>query len=251
MVEIDKIYNECALKLMARMDNQSVDLIITSPPYNMRTRIRDGKYTKREKSEHFSKKYKYFSDDLPVDEFYTFHCNVMNEMLRISKIICYNIQLVTGSKEAFLKMIGDYNRYIKDIIIWDKGYGQPAMHSNVLNSCYEMILILESDARAGRVISNSYFDRGTFDNIMRISRNMNIIDGHSAVFPEKLVESLILAFSNKGDVVYDPFLGTGTVTVVANTLDRHYIGSGITEEYYQYAVNRMNNCIYLKNNNFF
>ena len=58
MVEIDKIYNECALKLMARMDNQSVDLIITSPPYNMRTRIRDGKYTKREKSEHFSKKYK-------------------------------------------------------------------------------------------------------------------------------------------------------------------------------------------------
>ena len=142
-MRLDIIYNEDCIETMAKMPDKFIDLVVTSPPYNMRTRIRNGKYTTREKIEHFSKKYKHFDDALPINNFYEFHSKVLNELLRISKIVYYNFQIVTGSKEAFFKIIGDFNKDIKDIIIWDKGSGQPAMHGMVLNSCYEMILILE------------------------------------------------------------------------------------------------------------
>ncbi len=105
-MESNKIHNECCLDTLKRFEDKSIDLVVTSPPYNMRTRIRNGKYTTREKSEHFSKKYKHFDDALPIEEFYSFHSEVLNELLRVSKIVCYNFQIVTGSKEAFFKIIG-------------------------------------------------------------------------------------------------------------------------------------------------
>jgi site-specific DNA-methyltransferase (adenine-specific)/modification methylase len=240
-MEINKIYHENCLDTLKRMPNKFVDLVVTSPPYNMRTRIRNGVYTTREKSEHFSKKYKHFSDDLPIDEFYSFHTEVLNELLRVSKIICYNFQIVTGSKEAFFKIIGNFNRDIKDIIIWDKGNGQPAMHGMVLNSCYEMILIFEDDKRAGRAIQNAKFNRGEMNNILRIGRGEKVFDGHSAVFPEMLAGQLIKAFSEEGNLIYDPFIGSGTTGIVAQKLNRNYIGSEITEEYYNMAKQRIQN----------
>lgn len=238
-IETNKLYNENCLDTLNKITDKSIDLVVTSPPYNMRTRIRNGKYTTREKSEHFSKKYKHFSDDLPIDEFYNFHNKVLKELLRASKIVCYNFQIVTGSKEAFFKIIGDFSKDIKDIIIWDKGSGQPAMHEMVLNSCYEIILILEDDQKAGRVIQNAKFKRGEMNNILRIGRGERIIDSHGAVYPEKLVAELILAFSNKNDLVYDPFMGSGTTAIVCNKLNRNWIGSEISSEYYKIALSRI------------
>jgi len=241
MIELNKIYNENCLDTMAKMPNNFIDLTVTSPPYNMRTRIRNGEYTTKEKSEHFSKKYKHFDDALPIDEFYEFHKNVLYELLRVSKIVCYNFQIVTGSKEAFFKIIGDFNKYIKDIIIWDKGSGQPAMHEMVLNSCYEMVLILESDKKAGRVIQNAKFKRGEMNNILRIGRGKKVSDIHGAIFPEQLPSILISSFSEKESLIYDPFIGSGTTGLVASKLDRNYIGSEISEEYCKIAEERISN----------
>jgi len=240
-VENNKIYNECCLNTMYKMPDNFIDLVVTSPPYNMRTRIRNGKYTTREKSEHFSKKYKHFDDALTIDDFYKFHSTVLIELLRVSKIVCYNFQIVTGSKEAFFKIIGDFNKYIKDIIIWDKGSGQPAMHGMVLNSCYEMVLILESDKRAGRSIQNAKFKRGEMNNILRIGRGKKISDVHGAIFPEQLPLILINAFSNKGDLVYDPFMGSGTTAISSIKENRNYIGSEISKEYCDIIEERINN----------
>ena len=89
------------------------------------------------------------------------HKNILSELLRVSKVVCYVIQIVTGSKEAFFKIIGDFSEDIKDIIIWDKGSGQPAMHEKILNSSYELILVLEDDKNNGRLINNAQFKRGT------------------------------------------------------------------------------------------
>jgi len=197
----------------------------------MRTRIRNGKYTTREKTEHFSKKYKHFDDALSIEDFYEFHSFVLKELLRVSKIVCYNFQIVTGSKEAFFKIIGDFNKDIKDIIIWDKNTGQPAMHQQVLNSCYEMILVLEDDKKAGRLIQNAKFKRGEMNNILRIGRGKKISDIHGAIFPEELPDILIKAFSNEGDVVLDPFAGSGTTLVSAKKNNRKYVGIEISSEY--------------------
>lgn len=221
------------------MPDKFVDLVITSPPYNMRTRIRNGKYSTREKGEHFSKKYKYFGDDLPIDDFYSFHSKVLRELIRVAKIVCYNFQIVTGSKEAFFKIIGDFNRDIKDIIIWDKGSGQPAMHEKVLNNCYEIILIIEDDNKAGRAIQNARFSRGEMNNILRIGKGKKVVDEHSAVFPERLAGELIKGFSEEGNLIYDPFIGVGTTAIVAKKLNRNYIGSEIIYEYSRIAEKRI------------
>lgn len=226
------------------MTDKFIDLVVTSPPYNMRTRIRNGQYTTREKSEHFSKKYKHFDDALPINEFYEFHSSVLKELLRVSKIVCYNFQIVTGSKEAFFKIIGDFNKDIKDIIIWDKNTGQPAMHGQVLNSCYEMILVLEDDKKCGRVIQNAKFKRGEMNNILRIGRGKKVSDIHGAIFPEQLPFDLMNAFSNEGALIYDPFMGSGTTALVAKKLGRNYIGSEISSEYCQIINNRLQTSLF-------
>jgi len=240
-MEINKIYNENCLDTLKRMPEKFVDLVVTSPPYNMRIRIRNGEYTTREKIEHFSKKYKHFDDALPINEFYEFHSEVLKELLRVSKIVCYNFQIVTGSKEAFFKIIGDFNKDIKDIIVWDKNSGQPAMHEQVLNSCYEMILVMEDDKKCGRVIQNAKFKRGEMNNILRLGRGKKVSDIHGAIYPEILVGELIMAFSEKGNLIYDPFMGSGTTGIVSHKLDRNWIGSEIAEEYCNIANKRIEN----------
>jgi site-specific DNA-methyltransferase (adenine-specific) len=238
-LELNKIHCMGCLDGLNLLEDNSVDLVFTSPPYNMRLRIRNGKYTEREKAEHFSKKYDYFNDALPLNDFYDFHKKVLKELLRVSKVVCYNFQIVTGSKEAFFKIIGDFNQQIKDVLIWDKGHGQPAMNEKVTNSCYEFILVLESDEKKGRMIRNATFERGKFNNILRVGRSRSISNSHGAVFPIKLAQEIISNFSNKTDLVLDPFMGSGTTAVACKQLGREFIGFEICEEYCKIANKRL------------
>lgn len=230
-MEINRIYNESCLDTLARMPDRFVDLVVTSPPYNMRLRVSKGKYTFREKTKHMSKEYDHFDDALPIEEFYSFHKQVLSELLRVSKIVCYNFQIVTGSKEAFFRLIGDFSPYIRDIIVWDKGHGEPAMHPSVMNACHEFILVLEPEGVPGRGISNVYFERGKMENILRIPKNRKGGSGHGAVFPLELPKALISAFSPERGLVYEPFAGQGTTCVAAVELDRNFIGSELVEEF--------------------
>jgi len=232
------IQGDC-LEQLKKLEDQSVDLIVTSPPYNMRTRIRNGQYTIREKSEHFSKKYSNFSDDLSIEDYQRFHTDCLNEMLRVSKIVCWNFQIVTGSKEAIFKIIGEFAEKIKDIIIWDKSWGQPAMHEKVLNSSYELILILENDNKKGRVIQNSKFKRGILSNIFRINKKGERFKGHGATFPVELPEKLIKNFSSNGDTILDPFMGSGTTGIACQNTGRDFIGIELDPEYFKIAEARM------------
>lgn len=226
------------MEVIKGFQNESFDTIITSPPYNMRTRVQNGQYTKREKSEHFSKKYSEFPDDLPIEEYYELHKSMIKEMLRVAKTVFINIQLVTGSKEAWFKLIGDYATSIKDVFIWDKGHGQPAMHEGVANRGYELILILESNASAGRMFSNSTFARGEMQDIWRLGKGgSGQIKGHSALFPENLVAKIINNF--KCDTVLDPFMGSGTTLVAASKLGKKAIGIDISEKYCLIASQRL------------
>lgn len=241
---IEKVRNEIivgdCLEVMKKLPDKCVDLVLTSPPYNMRTRIRNGQYTTREKSEHFSKKYKHFDDALPIEDFYTFHKQILEQLLSKSKIIFYNFQIVTGSKEAFFRIVGEFSKNIKDIIIWDKGLGQPAMHTGVLNSCYELILVIEPDNKAGRVIQTSYFNRGEMPNLWKI-QNKKVNREHRAVFPLELAEKIISNFSKPENLILDPFIGTGTTAVACKQLNRNFIGIEISPEYCKIAEQRLKN----------
>ncbi|MDA9636323.1 site-specific DNA-methyltransferase [SAR86 cluster bacterium] len=240
-MKLNKIYEEDCLSTLKKMKDDSVDVVITSPPYNMNLRIRNGKYCSRQIVKEISTKYTEFSDNLPIDEYNEFHTNVLKELLRVSNLIFYNIQIVTGSKRSIFKMIGEFSENLKEIIVWDKGNGQPAMQQQVLNRRTELILVFEKDYPISRQFrKRGEFKRGTLDDLWLIKRGKKVGgENHGAVFPEELVSTILENFSKEDDIIYDPFMGTGTTAVVAKQLNRKFIGSEISQRYIEIAEERL------------
>lgn len=239
-MRLNKIYNEDCLKTLSRMKDDSIDIVITSPPYNMNLRIRNGMYCSRQIVKEFSTKYGSFPDNLPLEEYNRFHTKVLKELLRVSGLIFYTIQIVTGSKRSVFKMIGEFSDHLKEIIVWDKGCAQPAMQNQVLNRKSELILVFEKDYPISRQFrKKGVFSRGTLEDIWRIPREYKKHKSHGAVFPEQLVRVILNNFSKKGDIVYDPFIGTGTTAIVAKRLNRNFIGSETDKKYVSIAESRL------------
>jgi site-specific DNA-methyltransferase (adenine-specific) len=239
-MKLNKIYQEDCLSTLKKMKDDSIDLVITSPPYNMNLRIRNGKYCSRQIVKEISTKYTEFSDNLPIDEYNKLHSDVLRELLRVSDLIFYNIQIVTGSKRSIFKMIGEFADNLKDIIVWDKGYGQPAMQNQVLNRRTELILVFEKDYPISRQFrKRGKFARGKLDDIWEIKRERSKGESHGAIFPQELVSTILENFSEEGDIIYDPFMGTGTTAVVAKQLKRKFIGSEISQKYIDIAEERI------------
>lgn len=238
---INKIFNESCLNTLASMSDDSVDLVITSPPYNMNLRIRDGKYCSRQITKEFSTKYDGFSDNMPIAEYFDFHLRVIKELLRVAPIVFYNVQIVTGSKRAVFKLLGELNEYVKDIIVWDKENAQPAMSEGVLNRQYELIIVFAKRDAISRKFNYCNFERGTLNDVWRIKRGKKVTNLHGATFPEELVEKILTNFSRERDVVYDPFMGTGTTAVVCKKMNRRFIGSEIITSYVEVAKERLQN----------
>ncbi len=90
----------------------------------------------------------------------------------------------------------------------------------------------------GRTHSEMSLMRNKRD-VWRISTNQQKIEGHFAVFPEKLVEPCILAGSGEGSIILDPFIGSGTTGVVAKRLNRHFIGIDLNPQYCEMARSRI------------
>ena len=244
-MEINKIYNENCLDTMRRMPDNFVDLTITSPPYNMKLKVQKGKYQHILSSSPWAAddaRTKYcgdFEDSLPIEDFYKIHSEIVTELLRISKMIFYNISIVAGSKRAFFKIIGEYSDFVKEIIIWDKGHGQPAISPGVLNRQSELIIVFDNSTAINRTFYKCNFDRGTMSDVWKIARGKKISKDHGAVFPEELVQKIIENFSDEGDLIYDPFMGTGTTGHVASLYKRNYIGSEISKDYCKVAEERI------------
>lgn len=234
MLELNKTHHDNCLHTMALMPDNWVDLVFTSPPYNMNLRIRNGEYCSRSISkDEFSTKYTEFDDNLPIEKYNELHTKILKELLRVTKHqIFYNIAIVTGSKRSVFKMIGDFADNLKDIIIWDKGHGQPAMQNQVLNRRTELILVFEKDYPISRQFRNSgQFNRGTLDDLWLIKRQRSRNPLHRATNPDKLISTILENFSVEGDLIYDPFMGTGTTGRVAKQMNRNFIGSEINGLY--------------------
>lgn len=241
MTPLNTVFHESCLDTLKRLPDDHNHLVITSPPYNLNLRISKGRYTSRQiLKQEFSTKYEDFADNLPVEEYYEFHSQVLAELIRTSNLIFYNIQIVTGSKRAIFKIIGEFGDYLKDIIVWDKGHAQPAMAGRVLNRRSELILVFEKDYPISRQFKDATFARGTLEDIWLIKpERKKHPDYHGATFPEVLVERIITNFSQEGHIIYDPFAGTGTTAVVAKRLNRRYIASEINKKYVDIAQQRL------------
>ena len=238
-MKLNHIYNESCLVTLKRIKDNLIDTVITSPPYNMNLRIRNGKYCSRQIVKELTTKYDNFTDNLDIDEYNKFHSQVLSELLRVSKLVFYNIQLLTGNKRSVFKMIGDYSDYLKDIIVWDKGHAEPSIQSGVLNKRTEFVLVFEKENPISMKFNTAQFKRGSIDDLWLIQRENSRLSSHKAIFPERFVYKILSNFTNEKDIIYDPFIGTGSTAIVCKKMNRYFLGSEINENYVNVALQRL------------
>jgi site-specific DNA-methyltransferase (adenine-specific)/modification methylase len=239
---INLMQGDC-LEMMKTIESNSVDMVLTSPPYNMNLRIRGDKYCSRQIVKEISTKYHNFEDNLPMDDYFEFNRSVLTECLRVSDLVFYNVQFLTGNKPALFKLIGEFNLKLKEVIIWDKVNAQPAIGRNVMNSQFEVLLVLQNSKPESRSFSSAQFSRGTLSNVWRVKREKKIHPSHGAVFPSSLAEKVIGNFSSIKSTVLDPFMGLGTTGVACQNLGRDFIGIELDEEYFKIAEKRISDVV--------
>jgi len=100
---------------------------------------------------------------------------------------------------------------------------------------------INSDGSQKKPNRHSVAEYGIRTNIWQyhIGRNGDDQNDHPAVFPEKLASDHIISWSNEGDTVFDPFMGSGTTGKMAKELCRNFIGIEKVEKYYQIASDRI------------
>ena len=259
-MEINKIYNENCLDTMAKMPDNFVDLVVTSPPYD---NLRD---------------YKGYS--FPFE-------NIAKELFRVTKVGGVVVWVVgdatikgsesgTSFKQAlYFREIG-FN--LHDTMIYQKN-SYPFPPNNRYYQQFEYMFIFskntpkttniqrcETDPRWRNKTNKTSSQRNSkgvteklkyetgkdtrkMDNIWRLNTGYmkgtpdKIAFKHPATFPDLLAERHILSWSNEGDSVYDPFMGSGTTAKMAILNNRNWVGSEMSAEYCEIANERINKYI--------
>ena len=229
------------MSVMRDYPDNYFDACITSPPYNMNLRVNskgDG-YCSRQIIKELSSKYKNFNDNLPMQEYEEFLQAYVQEMLRISNVVFLNVQIITGNKRALFRFFGHFAEQIKELIIWDKCYSQPAIGDGVLNSRFELIVVLGANPIA-RQFKNPQFKRGSLDNVWQIKPRKSKNIEHKASFPLELAQQIIKNFLPKNGKIVDPFLGTGTTGIAAHYAQMgEFVGVELDASYFNAAKDRI------------
>ena len=222
------MYNEDCLSTMARMKDCSVDLIITSPPYNKgywssNRNLNNGFKTKSRRIE-----YDGYNDCIDPVEYQNWQRQVISECLRVLKptgSLFYNHQSIQKN-HLEINPTYIYDFPLKQTIIWNRK-NTPKLDVSYFFPIYEYIFWIKKSPEA-----RPYFNRkGAMEtkSIWPINPEKN--NDHPAPFPVKLVENIILSCSKEGDVVYDPFAGSGTTLRAAINHNRSAIGSDVGKSY--------------------
>ena len=248
-MEINKIYNENCLETMAKMSDNFIDLTVTSPPY----------------------------DDLRTYNGYCFDFeNVAKELFRVTKqggVVVWNVNDATknGSESlTSLKQVLFFNQigFNVETMIWEKTgsgclgsnkfYGQNFKYMFILTKgipkATNLICDRENKVKSGSVKVNGGLDKtgkgkdriverkpfGKRNNIWRFDTQKN--SDHPAPFPEQLANDHIISWSNENDLIYDPFMGSGTTAKMAILNNRKYIGSEISGDYCKIIETRIKEC---------
>ena len=205
-------------------------ITFTSPPYNA------GKEGWLGSSE---SKYEGDADNSDWRDYAQFLSDFTRNHLSRCCYLFINIQMLRGNKLALIDFMHTFMFNIADIIIWDKETAQPAMAENILNSQFEFILVLKEEVPANRKVGTKNF-RGTVSNVHRgpPQRTNDYSGVHSATFPMHLPEWVIGNFTADGEVVFDPFLGTGTTLVACEQMGRVLYGMELNPEYLELSCRR-------------
>lgn len=225
---------------MKELPDNSVHLMITSPPYNV------------------SKEY---DEDLSLKEYLQLLENSFRETYRVlvnGGRACINVANL-GRKpyiplsDYISKMMIDIGFNMRGEIIWNKaasaspstawGSWQSAANP-ILRDIHEYILVFsKGDYKREKGKKENSITKEQFMEWTKSIWTMNAESarriGHPAPFPEELPYRLIQLYSFKGDMILDPFMGSGTTAVAAIKSDRKFVGYDISQEYIDLAEKRL------------
>ncbi len=252
MNEIEKIINKIikgnCIEEMKKIPNESVDMIFADPPYFMQTEgvLNRTNGTKFNGVEDEWDKFKDYSE---YDEFTT---RWLAECKRIMK------------KDATIWVIGSFQNiyrlgyimqnmgfWILNDVIWAKPNAVPNFGGTRFQNSHETMLWCTKDKKSKytfnyktmKFLNNEKQEKSVW-NIGICIGNERLKDEkgnkvHSTQKPEKLLYNIIISSTKPGDVVLDPFFGTGTTGAVAKATGRNYIGIEMEENYIKYAQKRL------------
>lgn len=209
-------------------------ICFTSPPYNV-----SGNAALDGNTNLASSKYGTSSDDLDDSGFLNLLCGFTNLVLEHSDFAFVNIQSLAPNKTVLIDYLHAFRNRYADTAIWAKTHTAPAMAEKVMNSQFEYIHIFSNKENPSRAIGTRKF-RGTVSNIYNGSPQMKneFSKVHGATFPLEFARWGIENFTNPGDVVLDPFCGTGTSMIVAEQTNRICYGVELSPIYCDVIVER-------------
>jgi DNA modification methylase len=240
---------------MSEIEDKSVSLMVTSPPYNIDinygNKWQDGKIK--------NSKGKKYSDNLEENEYRKTIEKVITETKRVLKDdgqIWFNIKNRYNNDNMippFWIMEYFQDMYLKNIIIWNFDWGGST--NKRFCSRYEYVFFFTKDKnnytfnlddvkipalnyRPDRYKSQLKNPTDVWK-ISLVSGNSLERTEHPAQYPEELIERIIKAGTNTGDLVLDPFMGSGTTAVVAKKLGRKYVGYETETDFIKIAEKRL------------
>jgi len=235
-MKVNTIFKEDCVEGMRKLPSCSIQVIVTSPPYNM------------------NKKYKSYNDKVSWDKYYQFLLRVFVESHRILKnegLLFLNVSnSIVNQFKAYelanlLKIIG-FN--LVDTVVWYKINPQPNRSTRLLMNSYEFVFVFSKTKdyyfnKRNIAVPCKHSDklkcRGNLWSFNPVRKNQFSILKHCAMFPEDLPILCILLGSKYDDLVLDPFMGSGTTAVAAKKLGRRFIGFEISEEYVNMCNQRL------------
>lgn len=232
---VDRLICGDSLETMRQIPDESVGLVVTSPPYNLRNStgngMKDGRGGKW-KNARLLNGYAAHDDNMPHDKYTAWQRACLTEMLRVLKddgAIFYNHKwrVQGGLLQDRQDIISGFP--VRQIIIWRRK-GGINFNPGYFLPTYEVIYIIAKPKFKLAPKANAHGD------IWEFTQDMS--NPHPAPFPQELIERIIS--STKAKVILDPFMGSGTTATVAKKLKRHYIGIDAAPEYCKMAEKRLN-----------
>ena len=243
----NKLYNGDCLKLLKLIPDKSFDLVFADPPYNLQI---GEKLTRPDSSKvnGVNDKWDQFKDFMHYDNF------CLEWLTECKRILKDNGSIwVIGSYHNIFRLgyhLQNLGYWILNDVIWRKNNPMPNFRGTRFTNAHET-LIWASKNKDSKYTFNYQSIKCLNDDLqMRSDWMLPICNGkerlkkngkkiHSTQKPESLLHRIILATTNKGDIVFDPFLGTGTTVVVSKKLGRNYCGIEKNKRYFDAALERV------------
>lgn len=238
-METNKIYNEDCLVTMSRMPSDSVDLVVTSPPYNKGWYATKNKKPSSVWSSLDGRKIAYdaYTDEKEPREYEAWQRKVLSELLRVLKpsgSIFYNHKdIIYNGLIVPPKWVYDYP--VRQQIVWNRK-SSCQIGVRYFMPAHEWIYWIVKDPKL------TYFDKEKAifrTNIWCMNAEKN---PHPAPFPQLFSDNCVASCCPQGGIVYDPFIGSGTTALSALKVGGiNYIGSEISEAYCEMANEKIRN----------